>query len=358
MRNIKRAFCALMALCLLAGVLPVRAAAQDQAETAYQAAAQYLCSQVDTPQPGSVGGEWLVLGLLRGGYSVPDGYYDGYVKALDGYVAENGGVLSTRKYTEYSRAALALTALGQDPSDVGGYNLLIPLGDYDKTVRQGISGPVWALIALDSGGYEMPVNGEAGTQATRDLYLANILNRQLEDGGFALSGTQADPDTTAMALIALSNYRNREEVNAAAEKAISCLSALQQDDGGYLSWDVPCAESASQVLLALCALGIGADDARFVKSGHTLLDNLLSFQRPDGGFAHDADSQGVDQMATEQALLALAAVHRQSLGLSALYDLTSPARAGRLSADPGGGETRCSLIFYYRKNKPVWVITP
>jgi prenyltransferase beta subunit len=162
-----------------------------------------------------------------------------------------------------------------------------------------------------------------------------------------------------MALTALSGYRDREEVNAAIEKAVACLSSLQQADGGYLSWGVPCAESSAQVLLALCALEIGTDDVRFVKNGRTVLDNLLSFQRPDGGFAHDADTQDVDQMSTEQALLALAAVRRASLGQSFLFDLTNPVRTGILSFDfQNSGADRCSLIFYYRKNKPVWVITP
>ena len=44
-----------------------------------------------------------------------------------------------------------------DPRDVAGYDLTKPLGDFDKTVWQGINGPIWALIALDSGNYEVPV---------------------------------------------------------------------------------------------------------------------------------------------------------------------------------------------------------
>ena len=37
-------------------------------------------------------------------------------------------------------------------------------------------------------------------------------------------------------------------------------------------------------MVALCELGISLDDSRFVKSGHTLTENLLSFRQSNGGF--------------------------------------------------------------------------
>ena len=45
------------------------------------------------------------------------------------------------KHTEYSRVILALTAIGRDPSKVAGYNLLMPLGDIEKTIWQDQNGP-------------------------------------------------------------------------------------------------------------------------------------------------------------------------------------------------------------------------
>ena len=38
---------------------------------------------------------------------------------------------------------------------MGGYDLTKPLGDYDRTIWQGLNGPIWALIALDSRDYPM-----------------------------------------------------------------------------------------------------------------------------------------------------------------------------------------------------------
>lgn len=92
---------------------------------------------------------------------------------------------------------------------MAGYDLTKALGDYDKTIWQGLNGPIWALIALDSRDYPMPVNPEAKTQATRQMYIDRILECQLPDGGWSLfGGTEAagsgdgvsDPDITGMAL--------------------------------------------------------------------------------------------------------------------------------------------------------------
>lgn len=99
-----------------------------------------------------------------------------------------GGVLHPRKYTEYSRVILALTAIGADPRDVAGYDLLVPLGDFERTIAQGVNGAAFALLALDAGEYEIPRNPAAATQATRQMYVDTILARQLPDGGWNLTG--------------------------------------------------------------------------------------------------------------------------------------------------------------------------
>ena len=131
-------------------------------------------------------------------------------------------MLHERKYTEYSRVILALTAIGRDPSNVAGYNLLTPLGDFEKTIWQGLNGPIWALIALNSGSYDIPKNPSAKTQATRQLYINEILNNQLADGGWNHTDTgNSDPDMTAMALQALAKYQDQKSVQSATDKALT-----------------------------------------------------------------------------------------------------------------------------------------
>ncbi len=293
-------------------------------EVMLQDAAAYIMRTVPAPQVGYIGGEWAILGLARGGCAVPDGYYRAYLSAVEAEVRSRGGVLSDRKYTEYSRVILALTALGQDPRSIAGYDLTLPLGDYEKTTWQGLNGPVWALIALDAGGYPMPVDPDASVPATRQSYVDHILSARLSDGGWSLSGgtAQSDPDVTGMVLQALSGYQAQPAVSRATEEALACLSAMQNADGSFSSGGVSSAESCAQVITALGELGISLNDSRFVKNGCSVLDALMSFSLPGGGFRHSRENAGPDLMATEQALYALASAVRSSRGLTSLYHMT------------------------------------
>lgn len=275
---------------------------------------------LDTIKTGELafGSEWLVIALARSGRDVPDSYYDSVVKA----VQSAKGQLSDKKSTEYARTILALTAIGKDPTDVGGYDLLARLADMDDVTYQGINGAIFALLALDSGKYDVPAAAEGGTQVTRDGLVAYILAQQLSDGGWALSGTSADPDVTAMALQALAPYRTGDEtVDAAVDKGVQLLSDMQLSDGGYSSWGTLNSESCAQVLIALATLGIDpVSDSRFVKNGLTVLDALLAYA-VSGGFRHTVDGEA-DAIATEQALCALTSYARLLDGKTALYDMT------------------------------------
>lgn len=301
---------------------PPQAAFAEKLAQAMEQTGQYLYSNVKEPVYGSVGGEWTVLGLARSGLEIPQEYFETYFQNISAYTAQQGGVLHNRKYTEYSRVILAVTAIGYDPTDVGGYNLLLPLADFEQTVFQGINGPAFALLALDSGKYQIPENTEDSTQATRDLYVDYIINAQCPEGGWALMGDKAEVDLTAMALQALAKYRDRKDVAEAVEKGLAILSARQAENGGfpYNPEEGESSESVSQVIVALTELGISLLDERFVKNNNTLLDALLSFRQEDGGFAHLADG-GSDLLATEQAFYALVAASRMDQGKTSLYTM-------------------------------------
>lgn len=280
----------------------------------------FLQESVAEPTFGSVGGEWLILGLARSSLEIPEEYYETYFQNLSAHTAQQGGVLHAKKYTEYSRVILAVTAIGRDPSDVGGFNMLQPLADFEQTVFQGINGPIFALLALDSGNYEIPQNTTDNTQATRDMYVDYIINAQLPEGGWAFAGGEAEIDVTAMALQALAKYQDRKDVAEAIEKGVEILSARQNENGSYQysATEQVSSESISQVIIALTELGISLDDSRFVKNGNTLLDALLQFQQADGGFSHLIDGE-TDLLATEQAFYALVAANRMAQGESSLY---------------------------------------
>lgn len=339
----KRALSLLLVLILVIGLcVPAVAVSKGELTSAVTESASYMLNAVKGPQVGSIGGEWAVIGLARSGYDVPQKYWDNYYAAVEDYVESCKGVLHKKKYTEYSRVVVALTAIGADPTNVAGYDLLKPLGDFDKTIWQGINGPIWALIALDSGNYDMPINTEAKPQATRQMYIDEILSRQNNDGGWSLSSmggdNASDPDITGMALQALAKYQTQSAVKAATDKALTCLSKMQDSDGGYASWETSNSESVVQVIVALCELGIDLNDSRFVKNGNTLLDNLLSYRNADGSFSHTANGSGNDQMSSEQGFYGIVAAMRAIEGENSLYRMSDcPIRvSGNAGADTIG----------------------
>ena len=328
MKQIRKFAALILAFSVLFSLaVPTFAASSVQSEV--QSSAAFMLSSVKSPEVGSIGGEWAVIGLARSGYSVPADYYDEYYTRVEKYVKNCSGVLHERKYTEYSRVVLALTAIGRDPSNVADYNLLMPLGDFEKTIWQGLNGPIWALIALDSGNYDIPKNPAAKTQATRQLYIDEIIKNQMKDGGWSLTGTgDSDVDITAMALQALAKYQDQKAVKTATDKALAYLSNVQDSKGGFASWGTTNVESVAQVVVALCELGVSLDDSRFVKNGHTLTENLLSFRQSNGGFYHVLDgSDGNNQMSAEQGFYALVAIDRAENGKNSLYRMGDVTKA-------------------------------
>lgn len=286
-----------------------------------------------TPTVNSIGGEWMVIGLARSGRPVPAGYYDNvveYVKAK----ADANERLHRAKVTDNARVILALTSIGKDVTNVGGHNLLKGLDNMAYVQTQGINGPIFTLIALDSHNY--PTMGDV----TREKLIQVILDAQLNDGGWDLSADKADPDMTAMAIQALAPYyKTNETVKAAVDKALEALSALQRSDGGFGSWGTVNSESCAQVIVALTALGIDPTaDSRFVKNGLTVMDALAGFYVTGGGFRHTAGGD-LDGMATEQGYYALAAYYRFANTQTRLYDMSDVTVQTGGSNTPATGDT-------------------
>ena len=343
----------------------IGAVSKAQIDAILNDTAQYLYKTVSDPQVASIGGEWAVIGLARSGYDVPDSWFEAYYNNLEEKVTEKEGVLHKKKYTDYSRVTVALSAIGGDPRDVAGYDLLKPLGDFDKTIWQGINGPIWALIALDSGDYTVPVNEEAAVQATREKYIVEILRRQLNDGGFSLTGGKteatkgemADADITGMALQALAKYQDRADVKAATEKALACLSKMQAADAGFSSYNTSNVESCVQVIVALNELGISLNDSRFVKNGTTLVDNMLKYYVKGNGFVHTLDGGGSDLMSTEQAFYGLVSIQRTMEGKNSLYCMDdAKARIGESATSGIDDEAAVETKGLAGKHKDVQIV--
>lgn len=325
---------------MIKGVSDVEKTRNSSTQEALKKAESYLQKTVTSPVVNTLSGEWSVLAMARDGY-LTDYARNAYLTELYKTLQDKKGILHHVKYTEYSRVVIALSALNISPTSVNGYNLLEPLADFKKVSGQGINGSSFALIALDTKKYEIPELKNGKTQTTRDALIADILGKEIEGGGWALSGNIADPDVTAMTIQSLVPYMSRNDVNAAVNRGIEKLAALQDADGGYSSDfisesgnPVKNLESSAQVVIALSAVDASLiQQEKFMKNGKTLLDELLRYQKEDGSFCHVIGEKS-DAMATDQGTLALLAWSRAMNGQTRLYDMTD------LGSSQEGGESQ------------------
>ena len=273
---------------------------------------------------GSTGGEWLMLGLARAEHTIDSSSKDAYLRSVRSYINKNysNGKLSDRFSTENSRIILALTALGEDPQTfVADKNLLEGYSDFDWTVQQGVAGPIFALLAIDSQKYTIPDYANI-----RNDLMKEILDAQRK-GSWSAHGTTPDVDMTAMAIQALAPYyKTNSDVKDAVDTAISYLF-LQQNDatGAFPNADGELtAESTAQVIVALTSLGKNpATEKRFQAGDKKLspIDGLMRFYKGNGKFSHKLDADAND-MATEQSYYALVSYYRLKNGKTSLYDMT------------------------------------
>ena len=286
------------------------------------------------------GSEWMIMDLALYG-SRQEKIFTDYYKSVEKYTAETipavnvdgaKNALDKNKSTETSRLILALSSIGKYATAVSGYDITEAYNSFKWITRMGHMGPVWALIALDSYGYETV------DASIRQQCVDYLLDAQLSSGGWDLAKKSADVDVTAMTLQALYPYKNQAKVQSAAEKAFAWLSSVQKDNGGFSSWGTDNSESCVQVIVACCTWGIDPSaDSRFVKNGHSAVENLLTFRVKDNkngwGFAHvmtDASSGSMsykggeyNAMATEQAAYGLIAYDKFVKGQKGLYDMNS-----------------------------------
>lgn len=351
------------------------------------AASRYILQTVEEPEMGSTFGEWSVMDLLRGMYTgadymnyIPDNYFEDYIERIETYVDAKNGNLDRAKSTEWSRLILSLTALGYDITDVAGYDFIERLSASHRfSYRQGINGPIWEIIAMNTGRYNFYPDDTNNDVNTFGKMIEFILDReitQVDDtvGGWSLFGKIPDPDITAMAVQALAPYYNDrvlyeqsgattsyEEFLQVVERAIFVFSEIQNENGAYEAFGNVNSESTVQVIVALTALNIDpkindlklnhiGKTVSFIKEGrmqdgvwtNNMVDALLTFWAPGSGvceegvcpevsgFKHVTTGNdggggsgfGVNAMGTDQSLYGLIAYDRFIKGENALYDMT------------------------------------
>ncbi|MFB4343074.1 DUF4430 domain-containing protein [Bacillus sp. BR_7] len=252
--------------------------------------------------------DWVALGLSRSGKNVPIEAKLNYVKAVTEKVEKRMNRFSA---TDLARTIIMMNAMQADPTKVGEHNLVQKLYESDKV--NSVTGYTFALLAFDTKKYEVPVNSKWNRVALVDA----LLNAQHTDGGWTYDSASSKDsassvDVTGMVLSALAPYQDRPDVKPAVQKAVAYLYNEQLENGGFSADGQENSNSAAQAIIGL-SLVKDVDQNRL----HKAVQNLLSYQLPNGEFKWLPGDQNGSGMATEQALLAL--IQFKELGKS-IYD--------------------------------------
>lgn len=245
--------------------------------------------------------DWEVIGLGALGKTVPKEY----LEKKEREIRDSEDIFN--ETTDYERTILSIVAAGGDPRNIGNKNLIDILYNINLEEEYNIYAEIYDLIAMDCGNFNIPNKLEFKTNL-----INRIIYKKIDGGGW--EGTFGiDPDTTAMAITALSNYYDsNSEVKKTVDESIKALSKTLDDNGNFMGNDESTSassESISQTIIALCSLGIDPTTCdKFTRNGQNLLDLLLEFKTSDGGFAHQKNSlDRRNDMSTEQGFLALVA---------------------------------------------------
>jgi hypothetical protein len=205
------------------------------------------------------------------------------------FLGANAG--SLQKPAEAAKAALGALALGLDPVDVTGTNLIAVVTDaYDQSTgafAEDDFSQAIAILGLACTGNNVPA-----------MALDSLRANQVDDGGWGFGGA-SDPDTTAIvvqAIIATGVPASDEDVSA----ALDYLAETQNDDAG---WGYDGESNASSTAFVIQALLAAGDDpeAGHAKAEGNPVSYLVAAQQPDGSFP------GFDPaFATNQVVPALA----------------------------------------------------
>ena len=241
-----------------------------------------------------------------------------YLEAQVGVGAVSGPGLA-------AKVALAAMALGREPRDIGGVDLLAAARDgYDSSLGLfggGTFDSALCVLALSLAGEPLPEGA-----------LEGILLTRLEDGSYAFNGDTTpgagDSNTTALVVVALAAAGETEEI----APSLDYFRQVQNADNGW-TYQKPSAfgeetdaNSTALVIQALIAAGERLED------WGDPIRSLLSLQQESGAFAFNVSTPGDSMLATAQAIPALAGVDFADVARLAAGGEASPGAAGRSTA--------------------------
>jgi Squalene-hopene cyclase C-terminal domain/Prenyltransferase and squalene oxidase repeat len=280
----------LLALALVAGVLPGRA------EAGTASAATWLVSVENSDggwgsSPGSASSPsvtaWAMLGLEAAGRNPLD-VSSGGKTGVDYLRGEVGSLSSCG---DFARTILALEGAGVDPRSFGGKNLVSALAKRrrgDGSFEGWPATTAFAIVALRSagGGVDSSVSWLAGAQNG--------------DGGWGDEpGLPSTADDTGAAMQAIPG-------SDAARHGLAYLKQAQRPNGGFALGGSGGVNSQSTAWAVQGMIAVGADPASVTSGGTSPLEYLASLQQPDGHYRYSSSSDQTPVWVTGEVLVATA----------------------------------------------------
>ncbi|TET74054.1 MAG: hypothetical protein E3J42_06015, partial [Dehalococcoidia bacterium] len=221
---------------------------------------------------------WVTMAIAAAGEDPHD--WKGNGTSIVNYLAASAG--STASVTDYARMALAVVAAGEDPTDFGGMDFVSLLeAAYDGTQIGDtalLNDDFWGMMALIAAGKNQ--SSEIITNTT-DFIKAN----QNIDGGWSWGvGQTSDVDDTAAAIMALI-AAGESQGSTAILSGLAYIKSTQMDNGGFESWGATNSGTDSWGIASIVAVGQDPTGTNWQSgNGTDPVDDLLSFQNPDGSF--------------------------------------------------------------------------
>ncbi|MGC3995841.1 MAG: hypothetical protein QM779_17270 [Propionicimonas sp.] len=285
------------------GLGPSSTAAAAELSTSATKAAAYLTSHLPTSKSSFDSVFQTTLGLAATGkctYATSLRTLEDTLTTLAPKYVKSGGAVAAAK------VALAAESIGADPEAFAGTNLITTItADLPSSGQVGSSangfGQALAIIALSRNGTDVPAS-----------MVTNLLAYQGTDGGFAwLASGDPDPDTTAVAILALNAAGGHaDEVADAVDWADNAQLADGSWAASYDGTELSPVDSTGLLGSALSEVGADTGDA---------LSWLTAQQLSSGAFSNVRSGTKANLMSTSEALYLLTG---HSLA-SALVDLNA-----------------------------------
>jgi prenyltransferase beta subunit len=220
---------------------------------------------------------------------------------------------STATSNEWARKILAVTAIGQNPYDFSGVNLVSGLKNNNNYNNNQIGSltadndDMFGLLALLA-------SKENSTSKIITDTTSFIIAHQHADGGFSYEtdpSTGSDIDDTAAAIMALNAAKSQgvtvDKLQTVIDSAKAYLLSHQNADGGFAydsnpaSWDTTSnVSSTSWVLMSLSSLGM-TNENEYMKAKNY----ITSTQQSDGSFPWQPAFPPGDTFDTSYAIIAI-----------------------------------------------------